>query len=172
MPTSAVLLGTYPFTLVAGNATNVILLDPLNYTRNKTLTCELTLSAVGGTPVVGDTLDIKLQETRSPVQAYWDTRGYFNQILGNQLTSAANPYADQFNISQDVNLVAPERNTRPTGSRTGVELPPGTVRDGPFAPRLRSVLGQLASHRFVLIEAGSGQTTTWAGVLEVYGHHP
>jgi hypothetical protein len=166
------LLGTYPFSLVAGNLTTLIPLDPLNYTRNKTLTCELTLSAIGGTPVVGDTLDVKLQETRSPTQAYWDTRGYFYQVLGNQATSAGNPYADQFTVSQDINLVAPDRNERPTGSRGGVEIPPGTVRDGPFAPRLRSTLGLIASHRLVLIQAGSGQTSSWQGVVQVFGHHP
>src|SRR5437879_913200 len=127
MSTSAVLLGTYNFNLTGAGTTD-IQLDPLNYTRNKTLSAELVLTTIGN--VGGDTLDVKMQETRSPTHAYWDTRGYFNQVLGNQATSAANPYADQFNVSQDVNLVAPERNDRPTGSRAGVEIPPGTVRDG------------------------------------------
>lgn len=172
MPTAAVLLGTYAFSLAAGNQATVLSLDPLNYTRNKTLTCELTLSTIGGTPVVGDTLDVKLQETRSPTQAYWDTRGYFYQVLGNQATSATNPYADEFTVSQDINLVAPDRNERPTGSRAGSEIPAGTVRDGPFAPRLRGATGPIASHRLVLTQLGSGQTTTWVGQVQIYGHHP
>jgi len=169
MPTQAALLGTYPFTIL-GNGPKVIELDTLDYSRNKTLTAELQLTSIG--TVAGDTLDVELQETRSQNQAYWDTRARFYQVLGNQAASTTAPYADQTNISQDVNLVAPERNERPTGSSGGTDIPPGTVRDGPFAPRLRTLVGLKASHRFRLVTAGAPNTGAWTGQLLVYGHHP
>lgn len=159
------------FSIGPGNVSQTINLDPLNLSWCKTLSGELKLTTIQTD--LADKLDIKLQETRDPVAPanYWDTRAYWNQVAGNTAASATAPYADHWNVSQDVDLTSTSRNYNPTGSSTGTELTAGTVRDGPFAPTIRTALGRQPTQRIVAIISGDANNNAlFSGVITLTGH--
>lgn len=164
------LLQVFPISIGPGNLTQNLDLDLLNLTWCKSVTLEMILTAVATDAV--DLLDVKFQETRSPTRAYYDTRGRFKTVLGNTGgVSAATPYADQLTISQDIDLTSPEKNETPTGSVTGVELPAGTVRNGPMAPIIRTALGKVSTHRLVVATSGDvNSNAAFTGTVSLWGH--
>lgn len=159
------------FDIGPGNVTQTINLDPLQLSWCKTLSGELKLPTIATD--LADKLDIKFQETRDPLAAtvYWDTRAYWQQVAGNTSASASTPYADHWNVSQDVDLTSSSRNYNPTGSSTGVELTAGTVRDGPFAPPVRTATGRITTQRIVAVISGDANNNArFAGTITLTGH--
>jgi hypothetical protein len=174
MPQLTRIVANIPIAIVAGNNQTInTLLDALDLSEAKVLEAILTLSAIQ--TVAGSTLDVKLQAATftDPLgNTVWDTRGRFSTVLGNQAASAASPYQEGMNISQDVDLQASERMYRPTGSNGGTELSPGTVRDGNFPPFIREGLTHVrqANWRAQFVVSDVAASAGFTGNLLVYGH--
>lgn len=166
----SVLLQTFTIDIGPGNVTQTLPFDLINLSWAKTVTLELRLTTIATD--VGDSLDVKWQETRDNARRYYDTRGRFRAVLGNTAASAVTPYADQMTISEDVDLTAAERNPVPTGSSTGTEIPAGTVRDGPFAPPIRTNTGRVSTNQLVVAITGDGNSNShFVGTCELWSHH-
>jgi hypothetical protein len=163
------LIGTYTISIGPGNVTSTTLCDAFDLSQCQSVTgvLELTTCATD----LADKLDVRFQETGDPNQIYWDTRGYWSQVSGNQSASALAPYADEFTISQGVPLASSSRDARPTGSAGATELTAGTVRDGPFQGRLRGINGVVATHRIIAVISGDANANaSFIGVVRIYAN--
>lgn len=159
-------LANVAIALGSGTHTVDTLLDALDYSQYKVIECILAITAAA--TVVGTTLDVKIQMT--PDGVTWDTRGRFSLVAGNQAATASTPYMQGLNISQDVDLTTAERNYIATGSNTGTELNPGTVRDGNFPRFLRLPTGRASSARIETVVTDVAGTGAFTGSLRILGH--
>jgi hypothetical protein len=174
MPQATRLVANVPIAIGPGNNQTInTLLDPLDLSMAKLIEVLLTLTAIQ--TVIGSTLGVKFQMATYVDPAgnqVWDTRGYFSLVPGNQAASAASPYQEGMNISQDVDLQASERMYRPTGSNGGTELSPGTVRDGDFPAYLREGLlhTRQPNARIQFVVSDAAASAGYTGNVLVYAH--
>lgn len=173
MPQATRLVGNIPIALGSGAQTVNTLLDPLDLSMAKVIEVLLTLTSVA--TVAGSTLDVKFQMATfiDPLgNEVWDTRGRFSTVVGNQAASAAVPYQEGLNISQDVDLTTVERAYRPTGSAGGTELAAGTVRDGDFPAFLREGLlhTRQPNARIQMVVVDAAASFAAVGNVLIYSH--
>lgn len=118
----------YDLSTGSGSQTITVNLPGLDLSHAHELACQLYLTTIA-TDVV-DTLDVRLQDTRSGVS--WNTRARWTQVLGNTSASASAPYRERLALQNRITITTSERAYVEAGAGDSGEIPAGSTRNGPF----------------------------------------
>lgn len=160
-----------PISLGPGGATTVVNLPGLDLSHAQMLALQLYLTAIGTD--VGDTLDVRFQDTRTG--DVWNTRARFSQVLGNIVASAAAPYVERLALYNLVTPTTAEKAYVESGSVGGVDIPAQSVRNGPFLGVRRDPglgtggfgLTNTWRIQYITVDAG-GQNASFVGTLTIW----
>lgn len=118
----------------------------------------------------GDTFDIYLQETMDGVT--WDERWHSHQFTGNMTASSTAPEVRRYRIFADT-TDAPDEIYETSGSAGGSSLSAGSVRHGPFVPKLPSTSAPFSgqvTHRLRFVTADADSNARFAGSITFVLH--
>lgn len=146
----------------SGSQTITVNLDPFDLSR--VLWLDIVLSLTTLDTDAGDTLDVFLEETLDG--STWDQRWHSHQFTGDMSPTEVRRYR----ISAQNTLDSSDEAYETTGSAGGSNLPAGSVRNGPLAPRLPGTSAPFRSrttHRVRLVVVDTGSDARFAGTLRI-----
>ncbi len=125
----------FDYTLATGAGSQTINV-PLEHDISSAQALRLDLSLTAAATDVGDTLDIRFQESPDDGTT-WDTRARFEQFLGNATVSAGAPERRTLVMHARTQTSTGESAYEGSGSAGASDLAAGTVLNGPFLPQNR-----------------------------------
>lgn len=144
----------------SGDQTITLNLDPHDLSRAKMIRAQLTLTTMDAAS--DDTLDVFLDETREGT--YWNERLHSHQLDGSMTPTEIREYV----VSADTPLDTTDEAYESTGSAGASDLAAGSVRNGPFAPKLPGTSGPWApqtTHRVRFVVDDDDSDARFAGNL-------
>jgi hypothetical protein len=164
---------TIPFDTgaAAGTKTEYENLDKFDLTRTKAIDIHVKLTTADTD--AGDTFDIYLEETFDAVS--WDERWRSHRFTGDMSPSATAPETREYILWGHTVTDVDDEIYESTGSAGGSSLAAGTVRHGPFAPKLPSTTapfrGQV-THRLRYDTTDADSNARFTGVVTLVFHSP
>lgn len=164
---------TIPFDTgaAAGDLDETENLDSFDLSRCKCI--DMFISLTTADAASDDLFDITFEETFDGVT--WNERMRSAQFTGALTATSTAPETYSMRCSAYINLDTTEEATEPSGSAGGSPLAAGTVRNGPFAPRLYATTAPFTlqpTHRLRFVTDDDDADARFAGSVTLVFHGP